>query len=176
MKKVMTRTAIFLLFAFGICLACYSATRLSILETLSITFGVSFFHFAMRLMVGYFWDWALKNHVDYTKKWFSVGDWELRIYQLMRVKKWKKFMPTFEKNYFDIKQHSLEEIVGATCQAEVVHESIVLLSFFPVFLSIWFGSCAVFVITSIAAACVDLLFIMIQRFNRFRLLKIINRH
>lgn len=175
MKKAMARITIILFVMCVVCTATYNLTNISFLETMAISFGVTFYHFIMRLSVGYFWDGILNNQVNYMRGWFRVSPFEMKIYKILRVKSWKNHMPTFEKDYFDIKTHSLKEIIGATCQAEIVHETIVLLSFLPIIISKWFGSCAVFIITSIIAALIDAAFVIMQRFNRFRLLKIIKR-
>ena len=58
----------------------------------------------------------------------------------------------------------------ATCQSELVHETIMLLSFVPLLAIGRYGAAAVFIITSAAAALFDSLFVVVQRFNRFRLL------
>jgi hypothetical protein len=74
-----------------------------------------------------------------------------------------------------MKGKSFDEIAQAMCQAEIVHEIIIPLSFIPLAVIPRFGSAAVFIITSILAACFDLLFVIIQRFNRPRILKISRR-
>ena len=81
------------------------------------------------------------------------------------------FSADFE-DFFDIKKRTLKEIIGATCQAEIVHEIIVILSFLPIILSVWFGELAVFIITSIISALIDTIFIIMQRYNRPRLIKL----
>ena len=49
---------------------------------------------------------------------------------------------------------------------------IVVLSFVPIVAGVWFGVYPVFVITSILAAMFDLIFVMIQRYNRQRVIKL----
>ena len=49
---------------------------------------------------------------------------------------------------------------------------IVVLSFVPIVAGVWFGEYPVFVITSILAAMFDLIFVMIQRYNRQRVIKL----
>ena len=175
MKNGMVGCSIIFLILFVVCMVTYSITDISIMETLAISFGVTSYHFIMRLSVGGLINRYLNNQVDYTKKWFKVRSFEPYLYNILKVKKWKQYMPTFQPDYFDIKLHGLEEIASATCQAEIVHEIIAVLSFWPVILSRWFGSCEVFVITSFIAALIDSSFVMIQRFNRPRLLKMIKR-
>lgn len=175
MKDGIVGGSIILLILFAICIGIYSITDISMMETLAIAFGVTAYHFIMRLSVGWLINSCLNNQVDYTKKWFKVCSFEMYLYEILKVKKWKQYMPTFQNNCFDIKQHSLAEIASAACQAEIVHEIIAVLSFIPVILSKWFGSCGVFVITSFIAALIDSSFVMIQRFNRPRLLKLIKQ-
>ena len=151
----------------------YETNSMSIILTLAITSGVTSYHFWMRLFVGAFFKLLLNNRVDYNKKWFRVGEKEQRLYAFLRVKKWKKFFPTYDPDTFDKSKHSWREIVMAMCQAELVHESIVILSFLPIILSIWLEGAAAFVLTSVFAAVFDLIFVVIQRYNRPRVLRII---
>ena len=89
----------------------------------------------------------------------------------MKVKKWKNKMPTFDEDTFDITKHSWDEIVQATCQSELVHEINVIFSFLAIVASVWFDSFWVFFITSMLGAMYDLMFVIMQRFNRTRILK-----
>ena len=139
----------------------------------AITFGTCFYHFAMRLGVGHILDQVMGNRADYHRAWYHLLPFEERLYRILKVKKWKGNMPTYDPSCFDPKLHSWEEIAQAMCQAEVVHEVIVVLSFMPLLAAIPFGEFWVFLITSLLAACYDLCFIIMQRFNRPRILKLI---
>ncbi len=148
---------------------------LGALLTLAITFGVCSYHFVMRLTVGTLVNLVLKDKVDYNKWWFRERKFEKKLFSVLKVKKWKKYMPTFSPNTFDPSKHSFEEICSATCQSEIIHEIIFLLSYLPILLYLPFGELAVFLSTSIVASLVDLVFVTMQRFNRPRLLKIIEK-
>lgn len=89
------------------------------------------------------------------------------------MKHWKNKLPSYQPEYFDPQKHSWDEIAQAMCQAELVHEVIVVLSFVPIAFSVWFGALPVFVITSVAAAAFDLMFVIIQRYNRPRVMRLI---
>jgi hypothetical protein len=91
------------------------------------------------------------------------------------VKKWKGKMPTYDPSFFDHNLHSWDEIAQAMCQAELVHEMIFVLSFFPILASIRFDALWVFLITSVLAADYDAMFVMMQRYNRPRIIKLIKR-
>lgn len=146
-----------------------------VLLTLAITFITVSYQLLMRLCVGHVVDKLMRGKADYTKRRYKCSACELGLYEKLRVKRWKDRMPTYTPDSFNHTRHSFEEIVRATCQAETVHEVNIILSFVPVCLSIWFGEAGVFIATSILAAMADLSFVMIQRYNRPRLMRLIGR-
>ncbi len=152
----------------------YQIKPLGIFLTLAITAGTVFYHFSMRLLVGGIFNKLMHNDADFNKKWFQITKAEQKLYDALKLKKWKKHLPTYDPSVFDTRLHTLEEIAKATCQAELVHETIALLSFLPIVASAWLGSAEVFIITSVLSAAFDLCFAALQRYNRPRLLKIIN--
>ena len=141
----------------------------------AITFGTFFYHFAMRLLVGHILDRTMQNKADYRKAWYQLRPWEAKLYKGLNVRKWKRNMPTYDPSLFDPKLHSWEEIVQAMCQAELVHEVIAALSFLPLLAAIPFGSFFVFLLTSLLAALFDLSFVIMQRYNRPRILKLLSK-
>lgn len=149
----------------------YKFTDRDILLTFAITFGTIAYHFIIRLIIGTVINLVMKNKADYTKKWYHVEETEMRFYKKIGVKKWKNKMPTYNNDFFDTNKHSWDEIVGAMCQSELVHEIIIVFSFLPIIATIWFGAFWVFMITSVCAAIFDLMFVFMQRFNRSRILK-----
>lgn len=155
--------------------ALYQKWNTDFLLTLAITAGTIAYHFVMRLAVGSIVHAIMHNHADYRKPWYQMRAFEKKIYEKLGVKKWKGKMPTYNPALFSVKERSLEEIVQATCQAEIVHEIIIVLSFMPLMAVMWFGSFMVFLLTSIGAACVDLTFVIMQRYNRPRLVKMVER-
>ena len=170
-KKMKTMAWLSLLIT-AIFVIAYGYTEKGWLLTLAITFGTTAYHLVMRLAVGTVIHLLLDNHVDYRKGWFRVCAFEETLYRKLRVKKWKGKMATYDPRCFDSKLHSWDEIAQAMCQAELVHEVIILLSFLPVFAAVPFGALPVFLITSLLAACFDAMFVAIQRYNRPRVLKL----
>ena len=145
-----------------------------LLQSLAITFGTVFYHFAMRLLVGAivpgFVGLGAENHF-----WFRRKGFEERLYGVLRVKRWKQYLPTYAPESFDLKKHSLEEIIHTCCCSEAVHEWIMLLSFLPVLTIPLFGAAWVFWITSTLAALLDGCFVILQRYNRPRLIRILDK-
>ena len=144
-------------------------------EDIYLTFGTTFYHLGIRLFVGILYNVGMKNRADYTKKWYQIHSWENRLYQILNVKAWKDKMPTFNPEIFSYKKHSWDEIAQAMCQSELVHETNMILSFVPLIAVKWFGSFYVFLITSVCGAVFDLIFVIMQRYNRTRVIKIVLR-
>ena len=153
----------------------YIVSQSSFILISAITFGTTAYHFIMRLLVGFVVDRILHNRVDYNAPWFSPKAFEQKLYKTLRVKKWKGEMGTYDPECFDPKLHTWDEIAQATCQAEIVHEIIILLSFLPLLAALLFGSFTAFAVTSFLAACFDAMFVIIQRYNRPRIIKLVKK-
>ncbi|MBQ9104057.1 MAG: hypothetical protein IJY57_03105 [Clostridia bacterium] len=175
MAKLLRNMAIIAFIFFILFLTIYLIVPSGIILSLTITFATIFYHFIMRLIVGLIINAKYKNDIDYNKKWFRVSLKEQKFYEKLKVKSWKNKMPTYNKSFFDSKTRSWEEIAKATCQAEIVHEIIIVLSFLPIIASIWLGAIAVFIITSVISALIDSTFVIMQRYNRPRILRLIKK-
>ena len=161
-------TALTALFT-GVSACLYVSTEQSFWMSVAITFGTSFYHFGMRLLVGS----LVPNCFQGSGRWFRQHPWEQKLYAMLRVKHWKKLLPAYDPTLFSLQEHSMEQIACHMCQAEVVHEIIVLCSFLPLLFALLFGEFWIFLITSILAAAFDLLFVIMQRYNRPRLFRIL---
>ncbi len=174
-KKTMLSVTISALAAFAVSASLLIYWRGEPWLTLAITFGTVFYHFGMRLAVGYAFNKLMKNKADVLKRWYMLRTWETKLYNILKVKSWKSKLPTYAPDFFSPQKHTWNEIAQAMCQAELVHETIIILSFAPLFAVIFFDSFWVFFITSAAAAIFDLLFVIIQRYNRDRIVKIASK-
>jgi hypothetical protein len=137
----------------------------------AITTVTTFYHFAMRLVVGAVVPRCIHNPMN--RRWFRLKDFEPRLYDMLRVKQWKDHMPTYDPASFSLRHNSLEQIVHNSCVSEAVHEVIILFSFLPILFTFFWGALPVFLITSVLSAAFDSCFVMMQRYNRPRLLRIL---
>ena len=160
-----------IIFAFAL-LSCafYLATKNSIFFILSVTFFTIFYHFAMRFIVGFIVNTIMHNKADYNKRWFRTSRKELDIYKKLKVKKWKNRVPSLDSSRFDITKHTWHSVVQAMCQAEIVHEVNMILSFVPLLFTIFAGHFLFFLITSFIASLFDYVFVIVQRYNRNRII------
>ncbi len=173
MEKSIKSTAFISLVITVVLSILYMTTSLDVLLSLAITFGTVAYHFIMRLLVSLIFDTTMRNHADYTRRWYQVGKRELSLYKKIKVKQWKNKMPTYDASLFDPRIHTWDEIAQAMCQAELVHETIVVISFLPIIAGNWFGAYPVFIITSVVSAAIDLSFVFIQRYNRQRVIRLL---
>lgn len=153
----------------------YVVTGASGMEACAISFGTTAYHFCMRFAVAGIVNAVMQNRADYRAERYRLRAWEKKLYDRIRVKRWKNLLPTYRTEFFDPRLHSWEEIAQATCQAETVHAIIVALSLLPIVCIAWFGEPVVFIVTSVLAAVLDLPFVIAQRYNRARIVKLIRR-
>ena len=144
-------------------------------SALAITFGTTGYHFVMRLLVGWIVPLLARERLSPESFWFQSRSFEKKLYQRLRVRRWKGKMPTYDPREFSFTDNSPERIIRNSCSAELVHEVIALLSFAPMLVIPVFGEAAVFIITSILAALTDCVFVIMQRYNRPRLQQYLKR-
>ena len=163
------------------CLLCVLFTVLhscfpnDVILSLAITAGTISYHFVMRLAVGWIISLLFKGRLDPDSVWFRRRNFEQKLYRLMRIRRWKNKMPTYNPREFSFTENTPEEIIQNSCVAELVHEVIALASFLPLFASLIWGVFPVFLITSIVSAGVDCCFVIMQRYNRPRLQQYLKR-
>jgi len=122
LKTIMTLTAAISGVLTAALAGVYHLYPLGWIESLAITAGTFFYHFAMRLAVGTAFI-PFQKH-DPHSKWFAEKPFEATLYKRLKVRKWKDRMPTYDQASFDTQNRTLEEIVTAMCHSELVHETI----------------------------------------------------
>ena len=175
MKKAMIVTTVLTCAAAVVFALLYKQTAAEVFEVLMITSVTTMYHFAMRLCVGYVLNGILQNRVDHTKWWFAQRSFEQRLYKVLHVRRWKDRMPTFDPSQFDMHTQTPQQLLGVMCQAELVHEVIVVFSFVPLLFTLIWGTFPVFLLTSVAAALIDICFVIMQRYNRPRVLRLLSK-
>ena len=171
--KVMKTTTLVMALATVVLAGIYLFTAYGWVLSAAITTGTTFYHFAMRLIVGTIVPRCIHNPAKC--QWFRQKAFEPQLYALLRVKQWKDHMPTYDPASFSLRENTLEQIVHNSCVSEAVHEVIVLFSFVPLLFTFLWGTFPVFLITSVLAAAFDSCFIMMQRYNRPRLVRILSK-
>lgn len=132
------------------------------------------YHFWGRIILGNVSKLFRKN-INYRQWWFKERKFEKKLYEILKVKKWKGKALTYNPEQFDLKQNSLEQIVNTMTKSEVDHWINEAISISTMFFGLIWGKTWIFVLTAIAAMIFDGQFIVIQRYNRPRIIKILER-
>lgn len=171
MKKIIINATVIIAVLTAVFSALYINYDITVFESMAITFGTILYHFVMRLTVGF----IVPHRYRYTDKFFTEKSFEKPLYNKLKVKKWKRFMPSYNPASYSVRDNDLEHIANTTCRNEVIHLVICALSFVPILFSVPFGETAVFIITSVLGCMFDMIFVIMQRYNRPRIVKLINR-
>lgn len=171
---VITGTAIFTAAATIALVLLYGYFLQDWIFSAAISFGTTCYHFTMRLTVGWFVP-KLASRLSPSCRWFQPRRFEPLLYQKLQVKNWKGLLPTYAPEQFNLRTNSLTQVIQNTCSAELVHEVIILFCFVPLLFSRFFGAFPVFLTTSLLAALYDSIFVLAQRYNRPRLVRILKK-
>lgn len=141
-------------------------------SSITITAAAASYHFVMRLLIGGICNVFFPKEVNFENWWFREKPGERTFYKAIQIKKWKSMVPTYREKEFDFFRLSLNSLCRNMCKAEICHEVIILFSFLPLCFSWTLGGFWAFLITSFLAALADVLPVLLQRYNRFRMLRL----
>ena len=116
-----------------------------------------------------------KKNINYKQWLFKERKFEKKLYKILRVKDWKGKALTYNPDSFSLKEHSLEEIANTMAKSEVDHWINEAISLSTMLFAIIWGKFWIFCLTAVAAMIFDSQFIIIQRYNRPRIVKILEK-
>lgn len=145
----------------------------------SVMLGTAFYLCLIRHGSGDLVRQLRKTPWNYQNAWFCEKSWEQPLYRILRVRRWKDYLPTNRPEDFDLEQHSIDYIINTSCRSEVVHEIIIVASFgiliIPLTMSDGRRYFWLFFLTAVVSALIDSIFTIVQRFNRPRLINLKER-
>lgn len=149
----------------AICFILYYSdmTDNSVVLWVGITSFMILYHFGLRIFMG---EVTKRFKINYNHPWYKQRPFEKKLYKILKVRKWKDKVLTFDPASFNFQNRTLEQLATTMAKSELDHwinEIISLTSIFFVFL--W-GCFPAFLITAIAAMLFDAQFIVVQRYNR----------
>ena len=130
------------------------------------------YHFGLRILFG---EITKRFKINYAHPWYKERCFEGRLYKLLKVGKWKRRVLTFEPDNYDLKKVSLEGLATNMSKSELDHWINELISVFSVLFALLWGQIAVFATTAVLAMLCDAQFIVVQRYNRPKVLRLIER-
>lgn len=146
----------------------------SVILWIGITAFTITYHFWVRIILGNV-SKLFGKHINYKQWWFKERKFEKKLYEILKVKKWKGKALTYNPEQFNLKENSLEQIVNTMTKSEVDHWINEAISVSTMFFGLMWGETWIFILTAIAAMIFDSQFIIIQRYNRPRIVRILEK-
>ena len=170
-SKFQATLALGTVISFAVMTVCFFLRSIGFFYSLGVTALTFFTHFMIRYLGAVLAALLPKKLKDPSGWWYQPKKWEKGLYKKLGVKRLKGRVPTYNPEQFDFEKRTPAELLYANCHAEVTHELIVVMSFLPMLYTLKFGSFPIFLITSLLAACVDMFFVIVQRYNRPRYIR-----
>ncbi len=106
---------------------------------------------------------------------FRERGFEKRLYKFLKVKKWKGKALTYDPDAFNINKHSKEDVLKIMLKSELDHWINELISLSTLLFAFIWGALPALLVACILAMLFDVQFIFIQRYNRPRLERLIEK-
>jgi len=141
-------------------------------RALRVFFTLFIYHVAVRII----WGLAVVDRIPLERfnpdrKRYQRKGFETAYLKKVKVRKWKDSLPVAHPELWDVRERDMDDIVRASCQAEMDHDGNILLSLITIFFARDAASLKLLLFTALSAAFVDYLFVLIQRFNRPRFIR-----
>lgn len=148
--------------------------NIEVLYIIAIIFLIIGFQFGVRVIVGNVVP-RFKHKINVESKWFKTKSFEEKLFKKLNVKKWKNKVPVYDPEEFDFEKNTEDQLIINMCNAEIVHEVNILSGYISLIFVIFLGYVWLFFIGAILGTGMDLIFVIIQRFNRPRMIRYLNR-
>ena len=161
----------------SVCLGCFYGGKIEsrIVLWIGLVAFTIMYHFWVRIIMGNVLK-LFKKNITYKQSFFKEKRFEKKIYSIIRVKEWKDKVLTYAPAEFDLKANSLEMVANNMSKAELDHWINGLISLSTISFGKIFGVIYLpFIISAIFAMVFETQFIILQRFNRPRVVKLLER-
>ena len=137
-----------------------------------ITAFTIMYHLWLRLIMG---NVTKLFRLNYRQWWFQERGFERGLYRRLRVKRWKDKALTYNPELYDVRNRTLEQLADAMCKSETDHWVNELISLSTLIFGLIWGQLWIFLLSALCAMAFDAQFIIIQRYNRPRVVRMMDR-
>ena len=130
------------------------------------------YHFGLRILFG---EITKKFDINYKHFWYKQRGFEPKLYKLLRVRKWKDKVLTFDPDSYNFKNRTLPQLATTMSKSELDHWINEVISVVSISFILLWGCPAAFLISAIAAMIFDAQFIVVQRYNRPVVVRLIEK-
>ena len=130
------------------------------------------YHFGLRILFGLI---TKRFKINYNHFWFEQRAFEKPLYRFLKVRLWKDKVLTFDPAAYDFENRTLEQLATTMAKSELDHWINEIISVASVLFAFVFGCFPAFLITAVLSMIFDAQFIVVQRYNRPIVLRLIQR-
>lgn len=130
------------------------------------------YHFGLRIFMG---NVTKRFKINPHNPWYTQRKFEKPLYKLLRVRKWKDKVLTFDPESFNFQNRTLPQLATTMAKSELDHWINEIISVISIFFTFLWGCFPAFFISAIAAMIFDAQFIIVQRYNRPIVLRLMAR-
>lgn len=147
-----------------------SFTKSKVILWTGITAFTIMYHFWVRIIMG---NVTKLFRIHYRQWWFKERKFEKKLYGFLRVREWRDKVLTYNPDLFLMEKNSLTDIANTMAKAETDHWINEIISVTTMFFPLLWGAFPIFFITALAAMLFDAQFILVQRHNRPKVVRLI---
>ena len=103
------------------------------------------YHFGLRILFG---EITKRFKIDPRHPWYKQRSFEKRLYKLLRIRKWKDKVLTFDPAAYDFKSRTLEQLATTMSKSELDHWINEIISVASVLFALIWGCYPVFIISA----------------------------
>lgn len=130
------------------------------------------YHFGLRIFMG---EVTKRFRINYDHPWYRPRKFESHLYKLLKVRKWKDKVLTFDPASYDFKNRTPQQLAVTMSKSELDHWINEVISLVSVMFALIWGCLPAFLISAIIAMIFDAQFIVVQRYNRPIVLRLMMR-
>lgn len=130
------------------------------------------YHFGLRILFG---EITKRMKINYKHSWYKTRKGEKQLYKVLRVRRWKDKVLTFDPASYDFKNRTLEQLATTMSKSELDHWINEVISMVSLSFALLWGCWPAFVISAVLAMLFDAQFIVVQRYNRPIVVRLIEK-
>jgi hypothetical protein len=157
------------------CFVLHENIKMDWILIIGMIMGYTAIHFILMFITAPILFALFRMKYNYLHRWFAPKRFEEKLYQILKVKKWKNKIPTYDNAAYSLTKQNIPKAIQMTCHAEIVHEVISVLSYLPILLGLVIPKVGLFIVLSFVFSVIHLLFSIVQRYNRPRLVGLYER-
>lgn len=157
------------------CFVLYEVVKMEWSLIVGMIMGYTAIHFVLMFISAPIVFLFFRMKYNYHHSWFVPKKFEEKLHRVLKVKRWKTKIPTYDSRAYSLTEENITNAIQMTCHAEIVHEVIAVLSYLPILFGLFISNYGFFIVLSFVFSVIHLLFSIVQRYNRPRLIRLYER-